>query len=214
MPPARGERPSVAIPGAGTVTAPHGTPRLAAYDQATSTARIPNVYSDRMPLITCPDCQTQISDAAPACPKCGRPAQARQTNAGTATEERVLFEDKTVTVTNVRTVIEGKTTYAMSNVTSVREFVQPKPAGLLVFGVLLVAMGASCVHLDWADSAQMGWIGNAIGGLLLIAYSLSKPKYWLRIGTAGAETNAIWSHDSAWVQEVVAAMNGAIVSRG
>jgi hypothetical protein len=26
-----------------------------------------------MPLITCPDCQTQVSDAAPACPKCGRP---------------------------------------------------------------------------------------------------------------------------------------------
>ena len=26
-----------------------------------------------MPLITCPDCQKQISDAAPACPHCGRP---------------------------------------------------------------------------------------------------------------------------------------------
>ncbi|HTJ78499.1 MAG TPA: hypothetical protein VL357_05845 [Rariglobus sp.] len=26
-----------------------------------------------MPLLTCPDCQSQVSDAAPACPKCGRP---------------------------------------------------------------------------------------------------------------------------------------------
>lgn len=26
-----------------------------------------------MPLITCTDCESQISDAAPACPKCGRP---------------------------------------------------------------------------------------------------------------------------------------------
>ena len=26
-----------------------------------------------MPLITCPDCQTEISDAAPSCIKCGRP---------------------------------------------------------------------------------------------------------------------------------------------
>ncbi len=26
-----------------------------------------------MPLITCPDCSSQVSDAAPACPKCGRP---------------------------------------------------------------------------------------------------------------------------------------------
>lgn len=29
-----------------------------------------------MPLITCPDCQKQISDAAPACVNCGRPLKA------------------------------------------------------------------------------------------------------------------------------------------
>lgn len=29
-----------------------------------------------MALITCPDCQASISDAAPACPKCGRPMHA------------------------------------------------------------------------------------------------------------------------------------------
>jgi hypothetical protein len=27
-----------------------------------------------MPLVTCPDCGSQISDAAPSCPKCGRPS--------------------------------------------------------------------------------------------------------------------------------------------
>lgn len=30
-----------------------------------------------MALVTCPDCGTQISDQAPACPKCGRPLQAQ-----------------------------------------------------------------------------------------------------------------------------------------
>lgn len=29
-----------------------------------------------MPLVTCPDCQRQISDAAPSCPGCGRPLAA------------------------------------------------------------------------------------------------------------------------------------------
>lgn len=29
-----------------------------------------------MPLIACPDCQQQVSDAAPACPRCGRPIAA------------------------------------------------------------------------------------------------------------------------------------------
>ena len=28
-----------------------------------------------MPLIECPDCKKQISDAAPTCPGCGRPMQ-------------------------------------------------------------------------------------------------------------------------------------------
>lgn len=34
-----------------------------------------------MALVTCPDCSNQVSDSAPACPKCGRPfgAPARET---------------------------------------------------------------------------------------------------------------------------------------
>jgi len=28
-----------------------------------------------MPLVTCPDCTTEVSDAAFACPKCGHPMQ-------------------------------------------------------------------------------------------------------------------------------------------
>lgn len=29
-----------------------------------------------MALIACPDCQTQVSDQAPSCPKCSRPMKA------------------------------------------------------------------------------------------------------------------------------------------
>src|ERR1039457_3938126 len=37
-----------------------------------------------MPLVTCPDCGNQVSDRAPACPKCGGPivAPARPLQAG------------------------------------------------------------------------------------------------------------------------------------
>ena len=31
-----------------------------------------------MPLIDCPDCRKKISDAAPACPQCGRPADSQE----------------------------------------------------------------------------------------------------------------------------------------
>jgi len=32
-----------------------------------------------MPLVRCPDCSAEISDQAPACPKCGRPRVAQTT---------------------------------------------------------------------------------------------------------------------------------------
>ena len=32
-----------------------------------------------MPLVPCPDCNTEVSDQAPACPKCGRPMSAKRT---------------------------------------------------------------------------------------------------------------------------------------
>ncbi|MCG6941861.1 MAG: zinc ribbon domain-containing protein [Thiohalocapsa sp.] len=35
-----------------------------------------------MPLITCPECGAQVSDAAPACPKCGYPVAAAVAAAG------------------------------------------------------------------------------------------------------------------------------------
>lgn len=38
-----------------------------------------------MALITCPDCQKQISDLAPACPNCGRPIA--ETNSQSASQK-------------------------------------------------------------------------------------------------------------------------------
>ncbi len=44
-----------------------------------------------MPLTTCPDCQHPVSDAAPACPHCGKPS-ARAVVAGKVkTSSRVMI---------------------------------------------------------------------------------------------------------------------------
>jgi hypothetical protein len=37
-----------------------------------------------MALVTCPDCITSVSDAAAACPKCGRPMRAAPTSPDSA----------------------------------------------------------------------------------------------------------------------------------
>jgi hypothetical protein len=167
-----------------------------------------------MALLKCPDCGRDVSDAAPACPGCGRPVQAVPIVATRATsDERVIFQDDTITVTNVRAVVRQKTTYAMSNITSVREFVEPRPTVLLLLGICFLLLGFACISGPEIVStlAILGLVAGAVLGLL---YFLLKPKLCVRIGTAGAETNAIWSHDAAWTRKVVEAINNAIVSRG
>jgi len=53
-----------------------------------------------MALITCPDCQAQVSDAAPACPKCGRPmAAAAPVAAPVAVQNVVTTRPETSMVT-------------------------------------------------------------------------------------------------------------------
>lgn len=43
-----------------------------------------------MALIQCPDCQRDVSDAAPACPGCGRPIRGAETPLSATPEPRVV----------------------------------------------------------------------------------------------------------------------------
>ena len=46
-----------------------------------------------MPLITCPDCQTEISDTASSCIKCGRPMEEWERNAFKLQKEKLVEEE-------------------------------------------------------------------------------------------------------------------------
>jgi len=126
--------------------------------------------------------------------------------------ETVIFQDRNVTITSARAVM-GDTTYVMSNITSVRQFAERQNVGcMLAIALPLVAVGSVGVQDKW----DLGWIFLA-GGLGTAAVALAaawRPKHWVRIGTAGAETNAIWSYDAAWTKRVVDAVNAAIIGRG
>lgn len=163
-----------------------------------------------MALVTCPDCGRQVSDAAPSCPGCGRPIGSHVV-APAQTAETVLLQDGAVTVSNTRVIVQPHTTYAMANITSVREFVDPKPVGVLLCGFLLLCSGFACVQV-----AEMGagWVVTLMGAALVVWFLVMKPKHWVRIGTAGAEANALWSHDAQWIRRVVEAINSAMIARG
>jgi hypothetical protein len=127
------------------------------------------------------------------------------------TAERVFWNDGGVSITNARAVIGG-TTYALANITSVRRFDEARNANVLVAGMLFVALGVGCVA--FIDCKTPGFISLLLGAAMCIAYALTPEKHWVRLGTAGAESNAIWYKDPAYAQRVVDALNQAIIHRG
>lgn len=144
-----------------------------------------------------------VAASAPYLPTHWRPVEP-----GPGSIERVLFQDALVTVTTARVQVQ-QTTYPTLNITSVRELVEPRPVSVLALGGCLLIMGLLCASFE---TVLLGMSG--LGLVIIVAYFAIPPKYWVRIGTAGAETNAVFSKDPAWTRAVVAAINEAIVVRG
>ena len=121
-------------------------------------------------------------------------------------EEKSFFNDGGVSVSNSRFIAQGQT-YAMSGVTSVKSSRQdPSRKAPIIMGIvgLLALAGGSTA---------------AIVGLLLIAgavamWFLQKAEFQVLLYTASGEAKALTSNDGAFVSNVVAALNDAIVHRG
>lgn len=119
--------------------------------------------------------------------------------------EITFYQDGNVIVTQSRFVTASKT-YAMRNISSVfiYEIIKSRklPIVLLVIGVLLLT----------SDSARLfGFCLLAAGiGLLLVI----KNEFAVRISTNAGESNSIVSRDKAYIQQIVNALNEAIIYRG
>lgn len=128
-----------------------------------------------------------------------------------ASTERQLFAHGQILVTTARIVV-GPTTYALANVTSVGLFIQPRDPTVLIVG----AVGAGCSVV--AGIVGVSWGAASIATCLFIGlaaiFRLLKPRYWVRIATSGAETNAFYTADRRVADGAVAAINDAIIDRG
>jgi hypothetical protein len=104
----------------------------------------------------------------------------------------------------------------MANITSVRDFEERRNPAILGVAVLVACPSLLCVSMCkiGTDSWFFGFILGSMALAMLGWYFMQKTKYWVRIGTAGAEANATWSKDKNWTMGVVAAINEAIVRRG
>lgn len=128
-------------------------------------------------------------------------------------EETTFYsDDEGVRITNTRAIF-GSTTYAMNNVTSVSKGYKSANHAT---GVLMIVIGIVvawlCITLKAVLSGIVaGVIFVAIGVLLL---KILKPTYSVKIGSASGEIVALESQNGKYIQDIVEAMNEAIMKRG
>ncbi len=127
-------------------------------------------------------------------------------------EETTYFSDDTgIRVTSSRVII-GNTTYSLANITSVsRTINNPSRVGPFVFivtGVLILVASLS------GESFGLSIIGAILAGLGTIAWRGLRPTYHLRIRSASGDSIALTSENKDRIDQVVRAINEAIIQRG
>ncbi len=120
-------------------------------------------------------------------------------------DEVSFYKNGSVSVTQSRFIV-GDKTYAMRNISSVQIGIITPSRTL---GILFVIIG---VLLAFNEAARVvGLIIAVIAGVY--AYSL-KDKYSVRISTNSGETDGLISEKRQYIQEIVNALNEAMVHRG
>ena len=122
--------------------------------------------------------------------------------------EQTFYENAgAVKVTNSRVVV-GNQTYALSGITSVRfHQLKPKrllPAVLMVGGFLLAKSNPDATVWQYL-------ILSAPGAIWLLA---QRSTYTVELNSSSGESRALQSKKRDFIQDVVSAINQAIVARG
>lgn len=196
-----------------------------------------------MALTKCADCDGDVSDKAPACPRCGcptsrtspdpepRPASAPaevQVGSGPSSSgpapksEESLFTNGRALVTTSRAVIDQKT-YSVANISSVSS-ARVEPSGLIP--AALIILGGFCVMLTVVSVSQWGGRDGSPGASLCVAIvaaalifggvslkRAAKPTFFLRITTSGGEVEALRTKDGVLLDGLVKSLDEAIARR-
>ncbi len=130
--------------------------------------------------------------------------------------EQMLFNKDGVSVSKERFVWEGQTV-AMQGVTSIQNLEEkPKKTGpivVMVIGAIVALIGLGTI------SSGVGGVVTLLIGAGLIALGILwlkslKSEHWVVLRTAGVEQRSLHSKDAGRVNEIVEALNNAIVARG
>lgn len=123
---------------------------------------------------------------------------------GGAMEERIFFNQRGVSVSNARFIVNGQT-YAMNGVTSVKQAVRhPSRLVPIILGIVgLIALFNG---------------GMIFGGALLavtVFWWIRDKSVWIVVlNSSSGETKALTSQDKSYIDGVIGALNQSIVYRG
>ena len=155
----------------------------------------------------CAECGQENPVNSKYCLNCGlnlektaeRPLSSKSGNG----EISYYSDDKGVRITNSRAIF-GNKTYVMGNISSI-SLGQKNPD--YTFAVIFFIGGLFCLFFDLILGAVIFTVG------ILIAYS-AKGEYTVKLTSASGETDALSDSNKTYIQDVVNAMQEAIVNRG
>ena len=124
---------------------------------------------------------------------------------GAVMEEKIFLDAGNISVSNSRFIVDGQT-YAIDNVTSVKTGVEQANKGT---GILIGLIGIFVLF-----SAKPFLWGLVILMFATLALIGARNKYSVVISTSSGENQALTSEDKTQIEQVVSALNEAIVSRG
>lgn len=122
-------------------------------------------------------------------------------------EEKDFYSNGNVSITNSRFIV-GSTTYAMNGVTSVKRG-ETNPSK--VAPIIMCIIGAIALINGTATSFLVGAILIILGVLWFRAI---KPEYIVFLNSASGESQALSSKDRKYIDDVINALNNAIIHRG
>ena len=125
-------------------------------------------------------------------------------------DEVIFYQDQSIKITNTRAIF-GEKTYAMGNITSVMTGTVPANR---VAGIAMTILGIATAICGGSARAEGAIVGIVIIIIGFVLAGNAKTKYTVKIGSAGGETDALISKDKKYIQEIVNALNDAIIKRG
>lgn len=126
-------------------------------------------------------------------------------------EEKVFFENAHNKVTNARFITHGET-YALAGLTSVKMTETPSKFKALVIlaGLFLILVGLA----NMSENSFGGFVILGIAAFLIWLSFKMKPTYSVVTINAGGTIQALSSKDFNLINDIVNAINDAIVHRG